>query len=89
MPSKKKARSQARKAKKEEANQQAAASSSDGSNGSAAPGDSTCNHIKLPEGRTVEDFKEAWALFQYFTTQFEAYHTMLGVAFDIGGEVGR
>jgi hypothetical protein len=53
MPSKKKERSLARKAKKEEAKQQAA-TSSDGS---------SCNHIKLPE---LEDIKEACVLFQGF-----------------------
>jgi hypothetical protein len=67
MPSKKKARSQARKAKKET---QQAASSTDSD--IAAPGDSSCDHIELPENRTLEDFKKAYGLFQYFRAKVEA-----------------
>jgi hypothetical protein len=69
MPSKKKARSQARKAKKEA--KQAAMSSNCG-NGFCAGG-SSCTHIKLPENRTLESFKDACALFQDFDGKFEAY----------------
>jgi hypothetical protein len=76
MPSKKKARSQARKAKKEQARQQAVASG----NGSANPGGPSCSHIKLPEDRTLEDFKEALALFMDFNTTYEACHTRMGEA---------
>lgn len=57
MPSKKKARSQARKAKKEEAKQQAASSSGNYSGG-AARGGSSCRHMKLPEDHAFEDVEE-------------------------------
>jgi hypothetical protein len=69
MPSKKKARSQARKAKKEEAGKQATRSSDSGSR-NANPGDgSSCNHLKLSENRTMDDFKEAPALFDDFNNK--------------------
>jgi hypothetical protein len=87
MPSKKKARSQARKAKKEEARQQAAISS-DIRGDSAAPGGSSCNHIKFPEDRTLADFKEARDLFIDFDTKHEAHIAKIYAACDIGGEVG-
>jgi hypothetical protein len=74
MPSKKKARSQARKAKKEEARHQAS-SNSDIGGGSAASGGSSCRHIKLPESRRIEDFKDAWALFMDFNVKCEAHRT--------------
>ncbi|KAL3793925.1 hypothetical protein ACHAWO_002305 [Cyclotella atomus] len=64
MPSRKKARSQARKAKKEA---QQAASSTD--SGIVAPGGSLCTHIEVPHNRTLEDFKEATA---YFKSLFQS-----------------
>jgi hypothetical protein len=96
MPSKKKARSQARKAKKEEARQQAAASNSDGSN--VAPGSSqasvrsSCTHINnLLVNCTLEDFKEAVTLFMDFDTNYETYHRRVDAdassSDDIGGEI--
>jgi hypothetical protein len=86
MPSKKKARSQARKAKKEEAGKQATRSSDSGSR-NANPGDgSSCNHLNLPENRTLEDFKEACALCTDFDTNYGAYFERMGVAFGMEGE---
>jgi hypothetical protein len=84
MPSKKKARSQARKAKKEQTRQQGTISS----DGNADPDTSSCNHLKLPENRTVEDFNEARALFEDFTAQNEAHYAKIRIVSAIRGEIG-
>jgi hypothetical protein len=79
MPSKKKARSLARKAKKEEARQQAAASSSDIDIQNA--------HIKLPEDRPLGDFKEAIELFNDFRAKMSDYEDRV-IAALAGAESG-
>jgi hypothetical protein len=65
MPSKKKARSQARKAKKKEAKQQAA-------------GATSCTHMKLPEDHASEELA-AHELFRDFDTKWDAHYTQMGI----------
>jgi hypothetical protein len=71
MPSKKKARSLARKAKKET---KQAADISNRHSGSAAPDTSSCTHIKVPDNCTWDDFIEARALFEDFFANIVAYN---------------
>jgi hypothetical protein len=87
MPSKKKARSQARKAKKEEAKQQATGSFEIGG-GSTNTGGSSCTHIKLPDGRTLNDFKEACELYEDYNTKFGSYfERLIETNIGNGGEI--
>jgi hypothetical protein len=87
MPSKKKARIRARKAKKEQARQQQAASRSKCINISRASGGSSCTHMKLPDNRTLDDFKEAYALFEAFETRFEVYRSRMIEALGTRGDI--
>jgi hypothetical protein len=86
MPSKKKARSKARRAKKEKARQQAAGRT-ECINRSRAPGGASCTHIKLPDNRTLDDFQEACALFEDFVTMFEFYHSKMDEALGVKGDI--
>jgi hypothetical protein len=69
MPSKKKSRSQARKAKKEAKQAAFKTDHANAAGGSEAPTSSSCTHIKMPENCTWDDFKAAVALFEEFDTE--------------------
>jgi hypothetical protein len=74
------------KKKEEEEEAKQAVGSSDIGNGNAAPSVSSCNHMKLPENHTLEDFKEALALFDDFETRLYDYSERVKRAYAMIGE---
>lgn len=56
--------------------------------GNKDPHRSSCTHIKLPENSTLEDFKEARALFEDFDAKFSVHQLRMGEAYATRGTIG-